>query len=892
MSEAQETTLLGRLLKLTGRFTSSLLSQVAAYAAALTAAVYAFQKLNQPLGQLQPWLRMLIISTPIIFAVAFGTIPTLVDEHRKSLLKRMAVDGTYKKGYFSLAPRNKDEESSFIRADQTHLDVLRWLQQNTGSILYLTGMSGSGKSSLLQAWVRPQLERQRTRVISVRGYQNPTIALQQELIKPGAVWSEPPQGALQLMPLLVLAANHINPSTLFIIFDQFEEALILQDPEQLLQISQLLASLCAQPIANLKLLLVFRSDYAGLIAQLNLPLLRQGDNWKEVPPFTERDARHFLLDSGLRVHEELLQGVLREAAELDQTKGLIRPITINLCGLVLSRFASGVDRKFRPGSLVRGFLQESVNLPSVRNVAPRILPKLISSSVTKVPRTIGWLAQKCGFDSTVVHGCMLVLGQADRAIVRPIDSRQQTWEISHDFLVPLLDSIVSRKSVSAWRLSRPYLPWLAAAILVIAFRATPKPVLSGPRFGVMSPEHQSDTASYARIEPVMEPVPVPRGGLEPVLKLSDVYGAEGEKVTQAILRQGKIVFQAAGSTGHIDSTGEDQHSTSPSPTVRVAERMEDQFRHSGTEPKPSFLFLLGDEIFSFGESQYYYSEFYLPFVEYPAPILAIAGNHDGMVVPGTSTPSLQAFLENFCARDFHQTPASGGIGRTAQIQPGPYFTFEAPFVRIIALYSNVLENPGVISSGGNSSSPVSDTQLRFLEAAFNRIKSDKFEGAVIVVVHHNPYSYGSAHPSSLRMLADLDTASRRTGVWPHAVLSGHAINYQRFTRVVDGMEIPYLVSGNGGHGVSKLNVGDSGSVRTPLKISDNLTFESYDDSDYGFLSLTVDRQHLQINYYDVPEGMLKGTRAPKSADDSVVIDLKSRHIEPMAAQAVFDTTGN
>jgi hypothetical protein len=33
------------------------------------------------------------------------------------------------------------------------------------------------------------------------------------------------------------------------------------------------------------------------------------------------------------------------------------------------------------------------------------------------------------------------------------------------------------------------------------------------------------------------------------------------------------------------------------------------------------------------------------------------------------------------------------------IQPGVYFTLDAPFVRIIGLYSNVLEDPGVISKG-------------------------------------------------------------------------------------------------------------------------------------------------------------------------------------------------
>ena len=49
------------------------------------------------------------------------------------------------------------------------------------------------------------------------------------------------------------------------------------------------------------------------------------------------------------------------------------------------------------------------------------------------------------------------------------------------------------------------------------------------------------------------------------------------------------------------------------------------------------------------------------------------------------------------------------------------------------------------------------------------------------------------------MLADIDSACTAAGVWPHAVFSGHAHNYQRYTRTVNSMQIPFLVAGCGGH---------------------------------------------------------------------------------------------
>jgi predicted phosphodiesterase len=104
---------------------------------------------------------------------------------------------------------------------------------------------------------------------------------------------------------------------------------------------------------------------------------------------------------------------------------------------------------------------------------------------------------------------------------------------------------------------------------------------------------------------------------------------------------------------------------------------------------------LGDVVYSFGETEYYYDQFYDPFRDYPAPIFAVPGNHDGMVAPNSSAESLAAFLENFCANGQppRRTAEAGGLARTAQIQPGVYFTLEAPFVRILGLYSNCLEDP-------------------------------------------------------------------------------------------------------------------------------------------------------------------------------------------------------
>src|SRR5271166_6377732 len=461
---------LDRAIERTLGLAKSWVGLLAAYVVAVTATVSAIQKFAQPFKGASRWIQLALLAllaAPLVLALLFHAIPELLDRRRR---KRLAeITGHLQAGYFQLAPR--EDEASFNRADGKHEELLRWLEQRTSPILYLTGLSGSGNSSLLAAWVLPRLERKDTIVIRLRGYQDPVAVLEEELLRPGLIWQKPAAETGGVRPLLERACRHIRPNRLLVILDQFEEFVILQDPDKdpdkQKRFEQLMSDLARQPIAGLTFLFVFRSDYIGLIEKLALPPLNQNTNWKEVPPFTESAARDFVQASGLQVSDELLRDVLREAAEIEQTRGIIRPVTINLCGLVLGRFAIGLPRGFRPGGLVRGFLRESVLLPPIRDIAPVLVPHLITSYVTKRPRTVAELAAETASDPAAVRGCLRVLGQSDRAIVRPLDEEQQTWKISHDFLVPLLDSIVGRWRMPFWRRLRSWLPWIAASAMVL-----------------------------------------------------------------------------------------------------------------------------------------------------------------------------------------------------------------------------------------------------------------------------------------------------------------------------------------------------------------------------------------------------------------------------------------
>ncbi|HEX4153869.1 MAG TPA: metallophosphoesterase [Steroidobacteraceae bacterium] len=417
--------------------------------------------------------------------------------------------------------------------------------------------------------------------------------------------------------------------------------------------------------------------------------------------------------------------------------------------------------------------------------------------------------------------------------------------------------------------------------------------LATPVFGQPEPtpdpstfkvNHPSDDPAYKLIDELNAehkihplPFPAPRGGAtEPQLDLLQVFGGNTSAI-QRIEGNAQVVFHATGDCGSTRG---------PRTQNEVTDKMVADFAAASPAELPQFALLLGDIVYNFGETQYYYDQFYEPYRNYPAPVLAAAGNHDGMISPLAHATSLAAYLRNFCADPadgYTVTPEAGGLSRTAQIQPGVFFSFDAPFVRILLLYSNTLEDPGVISDAN-----IGSAQIEFLKAALARVKQEGFSGALLFAHHHPPYATGGQHSSSVQMRRQMDAVCAAAGVWPHAVLAGHAHNYQRFTRHrPDGSDIPYIVCGNGGHNVQKLKGVDGAALRAPQLFQaasdtdDAVTFENYDDTDYGYLRIIVNSGQLRIEYHPASDG--SGTKAP---DDSVTIDLKTRQ------QSVFQPSSD
>jgi calcineurin-like phosphoesterase family protein len=367
--------------------------------------------------------------------------------------------------------------------------------------------------------------------------------------------------------------------------------------------------------------------------------------------------------------------------------------------------------------------------------------------------------------------------------------------------------------------------------------ADPQPIPDEVSFQVDNTSEQYyESPYYKRHKLDLQPVPPPRTP-QPRMRLDEVLGND---ILAPISEAKRIAFHAVGDTGAAKVNSFQTARQAIEHEASVADAMAHDVQEAGTKG-PAFFFHLGDVVYHFGEAQYYYDQFYEPFRAYDRPIFAIPGNHDAMVfgadTEAPQVPTLAAFLRNFCAERPEPSPDSGSVMRTTMTQPGVYFTLDAPFVSIVGLYTNALEGPGVISSQGGRYH-VDDSQLTFLKAELRRLAPERkaCKRAVIVACHHPPVSVDANHGGSTGLADDIDTASREAGFWPDAVLSGHAHLYQRFTRRVDGREIPYVVAGSGGFAATRPR---AGIPRAPVTVGE-YTLERDAIIEFGYVTVAVD----------------------------------------------------
>ncbi|HTH96231.1 MAG TPA: metallophosphoesterase [Stellaceae bacterium] len=363
-----------------------------------------------------------------------------------------------------------------------------------------------------------------------------------------------------------------------------------------------------------------------------------------------------------------------------------------------------------------------------------------------------------------------------------------------------------------------------------------------------------------------QPLPTPNGPAPYRYDLSQLLQAEDiKKITDT----GVMVCHTVGDTG--DYRGRQQDF--------VADMMVADADALAADKKPAFFYHLGDVVYFAGDIDKYGENFYETYKDYPAFIVAIPGNHDCQPDDPQDGPvdphkvPLDGWVQNFMSRDPNQIGSLKTTSTRTQLDlPNVYWAFTTPLATFVGLFSNVGEIEGEIHQDQ-------------IDWFVGELKAADPDLALIVAVHHPPYSGDTEHTGSTAVHKVLTDAFAAAGRVPHLVLSGHVHNYQRFTVEETGpdgsVELPYIVAGAGGYTrLGKLQKVQGRYPTAPLDVEDGVRLEAYDHDNFGFLRLEITKKTITGTYLAAPYQV---GRAPDAQEiDGFEVDLAARKVKTLS----------
>ncbi|GEM_PF-4801184 len=189
-------------------------------------------------------------------------------------------------------------------------------------------------------------------------------------------------------------------------------------------------------------------------------------------------------------------------------------------------------------------------------------------------------------------------------------------------------------------------------------------------------------------------------------------------------------------------------------------------------PDTRFAIILGDIVYPDGDDSDYEKRFFIPYRDYPKPIIGVVGNHDWY-------SKLRGYQKHFLS----ESALAQQYQRPQVVQPNLYFFIETKRLRIICLDSGI------------SGDRIDDEQMQWLREVCQRDPADITK---ILLLHHPLY----AEDERRKIAGQLESLVNQYRI--KLTFGAHIHNYQKYTitDVATGHQTVHLVNGGGGAGLS------------------------------------------------------------------------------------------
>ncbi|MBI4861666.1 MAG: SUMF1/EgtB/PvdO family nonheme iron enzyme [Candidatus Riflebacteria bacterium] len=318
-------------------------------------------------------------------------------------------------------------------------------------LMVLFSRSGAGKTSLIKAGILSRFPRPRHLTLCLRSFGEPLKEIKAELenLTPDGKGGPHPERSLAELFSQVSACISGH---LVVVLDQFEEFFVHHTPEQRSPFIHEVADLLRKPPPRTHLLISLREDFLAELSGFEDQIPSILDNRYRLTLLPEAQARKAICGPaelfGIRYDETVVTTLLSELLE----EGIDPPQLQIVCDrLYASRDAvtgritlETYERLGGVRQILVSYLQTTLDerLGSKKDLARKVLSKLVSPRGTKEVTSLAGLAEQVDDDPAQVREVVLLLVHA-RLLRELTQDSDHLFELAHDYLIQEVNSWVS-----------------------------------------------------------------------------------------------------------------------------------------------------------------------------------------------------------------------------------------------------------------------------------------------------------------------------------------------------------------------------------------------------------------------------------------------------------------